>query len=393
MRGRAEAIIAVLFAVAIVAAGAGGMWFLSTINPPHTDPAAVPSTAAFAPEARHARAVDEARQLARAFVVDAHLPGLSMAVALDGKVVWAEGFGWADVDSRSPVTPQTRYRIGSISKTLTAAAVGLLHDRGRLDLDAPVQQYVPAYPAKSWPLSTRQLMADVGGVHRIFKNGELLPARGCHSVDDSLRTFLGEPLLFRPGTQYRFSAYGWILVSAVVEGASGRPFGEFMATDVFVPLGLTRTVFDSERVDGRASFYFPRAAQRADLGLQDAPEADYSCFFGAGRYLSTPSNLVELASAMLKPGFLRADTVVQFQKPVMLESGEPSGFALGWRVEDVKLRGAKTRQLSHRGSPMGGSASVWTYPELGLAIAAMTNVSHVQDVALLGPKVAEAFVK
>jgi serine beta-lactamase-like protein LACTB, mitochondrial len=208
-----------------------------------------------------------------------------------------------------------------------------------------------------------------------------------------LRTFLREPLLFRPGTQYRFSAYGWILVSAVVEGASGKRFDEFMASDVFAPLGLTHTVFDGDKVEGRTSFYFPRAAERADLGLQDAPYADYSCFAGAGQYDSTPTDLVRAASAMAKPGFLTPETLARIQTPVMLVSGAPSGFALGWRVEDIQLAGAKTRQLSHRGSPMGGTASVWMYPERGLAIAAMTNVSHVKGIAPLGPKIAETFAR
>jgi CubicO group peptidase (beta-lactamase class C family) len=393
LRGRAEAIIAVLFAVAIVAAGGGAFWFVATIHPPHTEPAAVPSVAAVTPDARRAPAVEEARRLVRALIVDEHLPGVSIAVALDGAIVWAEGFGWADVDSRAPVTPQTRYRIGSISKTLTAAAAGLLHDRGRLDLDAQVQRYVPAYPAKQWAVSTRQLLADVGGVHRFREGAEILPGRNCGNLDEALRAFAGTPLLSRPGTEYRFSIYGWVLVSAIVQGASGQPYSEFMARDVFRPLGMDRTVLDGPDVDGRASFYFPRAAMRSDLGLQDAPEADYSCFAGAGAYDSTPSDLVRLGAGMLQPGFLEAGTIAEFQRPMTLASGETSEFALGWRADDVELAGVKTRQLSHRGNPMGGTAAVWLYPARGLAIAALTNVSHVKGIAPLGPKVAEVFTK
>jgi CubicO group peptidase (beta-lactamase class C family) len=289
------------------------------------------------------------------------------------------------------VTPLTRYRIGSISKTLTAAAAGLLHDRGRLDLDAQVQRYVPAYPAKQWAVSTRQLLADVGGVHRFREGAEILPGRNCGSLDEALRAFTGAPLLYQPGTEYRFSIYGWVLVSAIVQGASGQPYSEFMTRDVFGPLGMDRTVLDGPDVEGRASFYFPRAAMRSDLGLQDAPAGDYSCFAGAGAYDSTPSDLVRLGSAMLRPGYLTAETIALFQTPVILASGDPSGSALGWKVEEVSLAGTKTRQLSHRGNPMGGTAAVWTYPARGLAIAVMTNVSHVKGVAPLGPKVAATF--
>src|SRR5437867_968763 len=148
-RGRAEAALAVLFTAAIIVAGGAVLFFVFTISPVHTDPAAVPSTAAAAQAERYSGALEEARRLARSLLVEENLPGLSVAVALDGGIVWAEGFGWADVERRAPVTPLTRFRIGSVSKPLTAAAVGLLHDCGRIDLDAPVQRYLPAFPRRS----------------------------------------------------------------------------------------------------------------------------------------------------------------------------------------------------------------------------------------------------
>jgi hypothetical protein len=95
------------------------------------------------------------------------VPGLSVAVAVNGEIVWAEGFGFANVGRRTPVTPVTRFRLGSVSKTLTAAGVALFYERGRIDLDASVQRYVPLYPRKPWPVTTRQLMGDIAGVHVI----------------------------------------------------------------------------------------------------------------------------------------------------------------------------------------------------------------------------------
>ena len=104
--------------------------------------------------------------------------GLSVAVAVNGGIVWAESFGWADVDGRTPVTPLTRFRLGALSKPLTAVAAALLYDGGRLNLDAPVQRYVPAYPGKQWAVTTRQLMGDVAGVHRIRgDNNDAMPVR------------------------------------------------------------------------------------------------------------------------------------------------------------------------------------------------------------------------
>jgi serine beta-lactamase-like protein LACTB, mitochondrial len=386
--------VALVFAV-IVIVGGGAAYFFLTINPVHTDPASVPSTVAAPPAGRYSGAVEKARSLARALLVQENLPGLSVAVAIDGEIVWAEGFGFANVEPRAPVTPRTRFRTGSVSKTLTAAAVALLHDRGRIDLDAPVQTYVPSYPQKPWTISTRQLLGDVAGVHRIRGDSNDNLAYGhCTSLDEAVKVFAGEPLSFEPGTKYQFSTYGWVLLSAVVEDASGERFPRFMSREVFKPLGMDRTGLEGADDDAdTVSFYFPRTAMRSSLGLQTGPGADYSCFAGAGAFLSTPSDLVRLGSAMLKPGLLTAETIKLFQTPLQLESGASTGFALGWKVETIQLAGAPVRLLRHRATPTGGTVSLSLFPDRSLVIAATTNVSHGTTVDPFALQVAEAFVR
>jgi len=384
-----------LVLAAIIVVGGGAAYFFLTINPVHTDPAGVPSTVAAAPAARHSGAVETARSLARALLVKENLPGLSVAVAIDGEIVWAEGLGFANVERRTPVTPRTRFRTGSASKTLTAAAVALLHDRGRIDLDAPVQTYVPSYPQKPWTITTRQLLGDVAGVHRIRGDSNDNLAYGhCTSLEEALKAFAGEPLSFEPGTKYQFSTYGWVLLSAVVEDASGDPFATFMRRDVFKPLGMDRTALEGADDDAdTVSFYFPRTAMRSSLGLQTGPGADYSCFAGAGAFLSTPSDLARLGSAMLKPGLLTADTIRLFQTPLQLDSGASTGFALGWKVDTIQLAGAEARLLRHRATPTGGTVSLSLFPDRNLVIAVTTNVSHAMVVDPFALQVAEAFVR
>ena len=138
------------------------------------DASAVHSEIDEPPAAEHANAVDRARPFVRALVVEENLPGLSLAVGMAGDIVWAEGFGWADIDERRPVTPKTLFRIGSVAKPMTATAVGLLHERGLLDLDAPVRDYVPSFPEKEWSVTTRQLMGHVAGVRHYGDDEELL---------------------------------------------------------------------------------------------------------------------------------------------------------------------------------------------------------------------------
>ena len=281
------------------------------------------------------RGIEAARAV---LVVGDNLPGLSVAVAVDGEIVWAEGFGWADVESRTPITPVTRFRLGALSKPLTAVGAALLHDRERLDSDVPVQRYVPAYPKKQWTVTTRQLMGDVAGVHRIRgDSNDAMPTAHCASLDEAVALLDRDPLLFEPGTQHRCSIWGWMLVSAVVEGAAGEPFSRFMARQVFEPLGMERTVVaETEGLDGTAH--------------QAGRRPDYSCVAGGGAFLSTPTDLVRFGSAMLKPGLLRADTIAAFQTPTRLASGASTTYALGWTVNSVRLAGEPARIVSHRGS-------------------------------------------
>ena len=379
-RWRAEAALAVLFVAVMLLVG-GGVLRRMSARPIHENPAAVPSTAAAARADRYAGPLEDSRGLARALVAGDNLPGLSVAVAVDGEIVWAEGFGWADDDSRTAITPRTRFRLGALSKPLTAVAAALLHDRGRLDLDAPVQRYVPAYPAKQWTVTTRQLMGDVAGVHRIRgDNNDAMPTSHCASLDEAVAMLAGDPLLFEPGTQHRYSTWGWILVSAVVEGAAGEPFPRFMVRQVFEPLDMDRTVAEeTEELDGIAH------------GAGRRP--DYSCVAGGGAFLSTPTDLVRLGSAMLKPGLLRADTIAAFQTPTRLASGASTTYALGWTVRNVQLAGQPARIVSHRGSPAGGTVSLLTFPDLGLAIAAAANVVDARGVDPFALQVAEAFTR
>jgi CubicO group peptidase (beta-lactamase class C family) len=367
--------------------------------PIHESAAAVRSTRSTmggAPADRYRPATEESRRLARALVADDNLPGLSVAVAVNGEVVWAEAFGWSDVETHTPLTPLTRFRLGALSKPLTSVAAALLSDQGRLDLDSPVQRYLPEYPEKQWPVTTRQLLGDIAGVQRLRgdnKSTDAMPVRHCDSLDDAVAMVQDDPLRFEPGTEYRYSIWGWVLVSAVVERAAGELFDRFMPRRIFEPLGMTRTVLEetADLEDGPSRHVPPRSFLGIRLGPKDAEQPDYSCLAGAGAFLSTPTDLVRLGSAMVKPGFLKADTIAAFETPVRLASGATTTYALGWTVTTVQLAGEPTRMVSHRGSPRGGTVSLLTFPDRGLAIAAAANVDDATGVNRIALRVAEEF--
>lgn len=364
-----------------------------TTRPLHPDAQSVPSAAAGSPSTPWTSAVEQARQIVRAGVAGQNLPGVSVAVAAEGDIVWAEGFGFADLENRVPVTPETRFRIGTASKMLTSAGVGLLMEKDLLKLDEPIQTYVPEFPQKPWPVTVRHLMAHTSGIRNDGGDEGPLYSRACERPVDALDAFGDDPLRFEPGTQYRDSSYGWILVSAAVESAAGEPFLRYMRRHVFEPLGMDSTREDSatEPISGRAVSYFPRFGGDPRYGPDVMRPIDYSCYAGASALLSTPSDLLRFVTATDRGTLLQPATVALLQSPGRLPSGADTGYGLGWEHETTTIAGGETPVIGHDGMLLGGTAvSVLKFPSYGLVVAVTSNTSYAGTFDL-GVKIAEAF--
>ena len=365
-----------------------------TTTPIHPDPAAVPASPQSPPPAEWARAVEQAKQVARAGVLEQNLPGLSVAVGINGEIVWAEGLGWASIENRLAVAPNTKFRALGVSEALTSAAVGLLLEKDRLQLDDEIQKHVPEFPKKQWPVTLRQLMGHVAGVPNDAGDEAPLMTRCERTVDGlALENFGTRPLRFEPGTRAHYSTFGWVLVSAAVEAAAKEPFFAFMRSHVFEPLGMhdTRAENWTEQIPNRATPYFPRFNADTRYGPESAREGDHSCWAGALAYLSTPSDLVRFGMAFGSGKLLQPATVRTLQTPQVLASDEQTRFGLGWELETSQLAGVSTRLAGSSDSrSVGGSTSLITFPERGIVVAVMTNTTFA-DVWNLALKVAQAF--
>ena len=386
----------VVAAIGLLLTAIAGLWVYmsATATPLHPSPQDVPSVALAGPGPDWATAVEQGRRIVRAGLSEQNLPGLSVAVGVGGDLVWAEGFGWADLEKRVKVGPETRFRIGTASTLVTSAAVGLLLERGRLKLDDEIQTYVPEFPRQQWPLTLRQVMGHVGGVANDSGDEGPLFAEHCQRPVDALQYLggRGRELRFQPGTEYRYSRYGWILVSAVVEAAANEPFITFMQKHVFAPLGMNDTMADSasSAIPNRATPYFPRFAGDPRYGLDLMRDLDYSCYAGSSGFLSTPSDLVRFGMAIGRGTLLQPATVQLFQTSLRLPSGQETGYGLGWDLETVALAGRHTREVGHDGDSLGGMvASVMTFSD-GLVVAVTSNSSYA-DTFGVGVKIAEAF--
>jgi len=388
---------------ALIAAGVGlllvallGLWgYMSATPPLHPHPQDVPSVADSAPSSQWGGAVEQGRQILLAALTEHSLPGLSVAVGAGGELVWAEGIGWADLEKRVRVSPKTRFRIGTASTALTSAAVGLLLDQNRLKLDDEIQAFVPEFPAKQWPVTLRHLMGHVAGVSNDGGDeGPLLSTR-CARPVEALQAFAERPLRFEPGTQFRYSSYGWILMSAAVEAVADEPFLSFMQKKLFEPLGMTSTTADAppDTVPDLATFYFPRFAADPRYGYHLMREVDYSCYAGASVFLSTPSDLVRFAIAIDRGTLLQPATVKMLQTSQRLTSGEETGYGLGWDLETVALGSEQARLVGHDGESLGGMvASFMTFPKQGIVVSVTSNISYA-DTYAIGVKIAQAFAK
>lgn len=389
-------------AVIVVAVGlplvvVPGLWVYmsATATRLHPNPGEVPSVMRAATLSKWSGAAEQGRQIVRARLSEKNLPGLSVAVGMGSDIVWAEGFGFADIEKRLPVTPNHRFRIGTASTVLTSAAAGLLLEEGRLELDEAIQTYVPSFPKKQWPVTLRQLMAHVAGVKTDRGDEGPLYSERCDRPVEALRHFAGSELLFEPGTRYRYSSYGWIIVSAAIEAAADEPFLTFMRRRVFEPLGMRDTLAESatDPIPDRATFYFPRFAADPKYGLDPMRDLDYSCYAGSSVFLSTPSDLVRFGMAVNNGKLLQPATVRLLQTSQRLASGEETGYGLGWDVETVTLAGKPTRAAGHDGDSLGGMvASLMTFPEQGIVVAVTSNTSYA-DTFSLAEKIAQAFAE
>jgi serine beta-lactamase-like protein LACTB, mitochondrial len=293
-------------------------------------------------------------------------PGAAVAIEQDGKVVFAKGFGYADVENKVPFTAQTVSRIGSISKTFTALALMQLVEQGKVKLDDEVQVYVPSFPKKSGPITIRQLLGHQGGV-RHYKGDEMLSAKHYDTVEAALAIFKDDLLVAEPGTKYSYTRYGYNLLSRVIEAASNLSFGEYLQQRIFTPLGLKQTYLDdpAQLIAQRARYY----TKRQSGPLRNAPAVDQSNKWGGGGLLSTVEDLLRYAASYDKQTLLKTETITLMFTPQNTRDGQPTTYGLGWTsaLEDGR------RRIEHTGGSVGATSALALYPEQKTKIAVLVN--------------------
>lgn len=383
------AIGAVLLGVAVAI---GVVQFLATTSTPlHPLAQDVSSVRRATPPFAWAETAERARQLVRAHVSAMNLPGVSVAVGVGDDLVWAEGFGWADLPTGTAVTPDTTFRLGTASIPLTSAAAGVLLERGRLRLDAEIQTYVPEFPRADVPMTVQHLMAHTAGVPPDGGDEGPLFVMHCARPVEAIPGFVAWSRPFDPGTDFLVSAHGWVLVSAAIEAAAREPFLRVMRKEVFEPLGMDDTRADAPGAPDQASPYFPRFAADPRYGPEEMRLLDLSCYAGAGAFVSTPSDLVRFGLGLSNGRLLQPATLGRLLAEQRTASGDSTAYGLGWARTTITLAGRPATAVGHDGHVLGGPAvSLLMVPERRLVVAVMANISYAEP-ARLATALANAF--
>ncbi|MDX1392823.1 MAG: serine hydrolase domain-containing protein [Gemmatimonadota bacterium] len=335
-----------------------------------------------------AGAGEEIEALVRERMESAGIPGLSVAIALEGGIVWAEGFGTADVENGVPAGPETAYRTASIGKPMTATAVMQLWERGRLDLDAAIQEYCPAFPRKRWTVTTRHLLAHLGGVRHYGgpnAEAELFNTRHYDDVIEPLGIFSGDPLVHEPGSAFLYTTFGYNILGCVIAGASGGTYLDYMTRHVFEPAGMRATRDDDPAaiIPNRARGY-----RRSDEGeLVNARMVDMSSKLPAGGFITTAPDLVRFATAVMDGTLVSAETFDEMLTPQTTSSGEITGYGLGWGlIPDEDWYGEK--EALHGGGTPQVSGMLYLLPGRRFAVAILANLEGVDDRVGLAAQIA-----
>nr|7V21_A Chain A, Serine beta-lactamase-like protein LACTB, mitochondrial [Homo sapiens]7V21_B Chain B, Serine beta-lactamase-like protein LACTB, mitochondrial [Homo sapiens]7V21_C Chain C, Serine beta-lactamase-like protein LACTB, mitochondrial [Homo sapiens]7V21_D Chain D, Serine beta-lactamase-like protein LACTB, mitochondrial [Homo sapiens] len=331
-----------------------------------------------------ARAIESSRDLLHRIKDEVGAPGIVVGVSVDGKEVWSEGLGYADVENRVPCKPETVMRIASISKSLTMVALAKLWEAGKLDLDIPVQHYVPEFPEKEYEgekvsVTTRLLISHLSGIRHY---GELYLREKFENSIESLRLFKNDPLFFKPGSQFLYSTFGYTLLAAIVERASGCKYLDYMQK-IFHDLDMLTTVQEENEpvIYNRARFYVYNKKKR----LVNTPYVDNSYKWAGGGFLSTVGDLLKFGNAMLYgyqvglfknsnenllPGYLKPETMVMMWTPVPnteMSWDKEGKYAMAWGVVERKQTYGSCRKqrhyASHTGGAVGASSVLLVLPE------------------------------
>jgi CubicO group peptidase (beta-lactamase class C family) len=308
------------------------------------------------------------------------IPGLALEIIQNGKSAKIAGYGVANLEWRVPVTPETAFEIGSVTKQFTAAGILLLAQDGKLSVDDKISIHLRDAPASWTHITLRHLMTHTSGLKNYTGLDGFELTRHLTQAQ-FIRRMAREPLDFEPGEKWSYSNTGFSLLGYVIENVSGQGYWQFMRERVFGPLGMDSTTNRDPRniIPRRASGYETnRAGQfvNRDYDLTDV--------FSAGAIVSTVGDLAKWNAGLDAHTLLTAVTEKEMWAPVRLNNGSTHAYGFGWFLD--RLQGHEN--IGHSGSTSGFSASIQRFPKDGLTVIVLTNSDETGVATKLAKEIA-----
>ena len=322
-----------------------------------------------------------AKKLAKKFLRQQGIPGMSISVSKKEALIWSEGFGYAKRKPKVKVEPnKTLFRIASISKSITALTLAKLIDDKLINLNESIYTYLPNFPKKAYDFTVKELGGHRAGIRHNKDNEFTLNKK--MSITKGLELFKNDSLLFEPSTQFSYNTFGYVLLSEIMQKASKTDFNDLVKNSVFKPLGMTNTMLDDSEINvpNTTNFYKKKR-------VLSVPVANEYKVAGGG-FLSTSEDLIKFGEEIISPKIVSKEALSEMISSQKLKSGKITGYGIGFSVECTKNN---THKYYHTGGGVGSSTILLIYPKEGVVISVLTNRSGV-DMEVFGEALEAVFV-
>jgi CubicO group peptidase (beta-lactamase class C family) len=309
---------------------------------------------------------DKVDDYVRAQMQKQHVPGISIAVIKDGKIIKVEGYGLANVELNVPARPDTVYKIGSVSKQFIAAGILILVQEGKISLDDRISKFLEGTPDTWKEITVRHLLTHTSGIIREAPGFDPLKIQ---NDADVIKTAYSAPLRFAPGEKYEYCNVGYFSLAEIIRKVSGKPWGDYLRENLFLPLGMnsTRTTNMTEMVPGRANGYGWR-----DNKIQNA--AIYLALRPSGAFLSNVLDLAKWDAALYTDRVFKPSVREQMWTAVKLNNGASHPYGFGWQLDTI----GGHKVVHHGGTLPGFRAEIARFVDDKLTVVVLTNGNNAE---------------
>ncbi|HKQ78345.1 MAG TPA: serine hydrolase domain-containing protein [Blastocatellia bacterium] len=292
------------------------------------------------------------------------IPGLALVVIKNGEIIKMQGYGVANLEHDTPVTPDTVFDLASVTKQFTATAIMSLVEEGKIKLDDPIIKYLPRSPRKWNGITVRHLLTHTAGLASLDDGFASLPGKTDYSTAELFKSATEDPMSFAPGAKYQYSDVNYFLLGMIIEKAGGQRYGDFLAMRFFKPLGMTSTSIDDQWavVKNRAAGYTIRNGQLANIRrVQQLELLSHAGVF------STVRDLAKWDNALSSGKVVKESSLAAMWTPVKLNSGRDYPYGFGWEFEEI----AAHRVITHSGIT---GTEYTRLPDDKLTVIVLTNL-------------------